>query len=96
MINIRKNTKNDIEQICKEAGITYLAVFGSQARGDQKKNSDVDLLVEFGVTPSLISFIHTKQKFEDVFNRKVDLVTKNALSKHLKPYVTQDLQMIYG
>lgn len=96
MINIRKNTKSNIEQICKEAGITYLALFGSQARGDQKKNSDVDLLVEFSVTPSLISFIRTKQKFEDVFNRKVDLVTKNALSKHLKPYVTQDLQMIYG
>jgi predicted nucleotidyltransferase len=96
MVRIINNSKNDIEQICQEMGITYLAIFGSYARGDEKKESDVDLLVEFKKTPGLISFIQTKQKFEKVFDRKVDLVTKNGLSKYLKPYINQDLQVIYG
>ncbi len=96
MTNIVQNSQDQIDRICKEAGITYLALFGSHARGDQKTESDVDLLVDFKETPGLISFIRTKQKFEKVFNTKVDLVTRNGLSKYLKPYIQKDLQVIYG
>ncbi|KUK79695.1 MAG: DNA polymerase beta subunit [Microgenomates bacterium 39_7] len=96
MTNIIQQSQVDIDRICKDAGITYLAIFGSQAREDQTDTSDVDLLVEFEETPGLISFIRTKQQFEKVFDRKVDLVTKNGLSKYLKPFIQQDLQVIYG
>ncbi len=96
MISIIQNSLDDIDKICKNADITYLALFGSQARGDENKDSDIDLLVEFKEPPGLISFIHTKQQFEKIFDRKVDLVTKNGLSKYLKPYIQKDLQKIYG
>jgi len=96
MLSIVQSSRLQIDKICKDAGITYLALFGSQARGNQTTDSDVDLLVEFKETPGLISFIRTKQQFEKVFDRKVDLVTKNGLSKYLKPYIQKDLQVIYG
>lgn len=96
MTNIVSQSQDQINKICENTGINYLALFGSQARGDQNTNSDIDLLVEFDETPGLISFIRTKQKFETLFNRKVDLVTKNGLSKYLKPYVQEDLQVLYG
>ena len=96
MISIIQQSRVDVDRICKDAGITYLALFGSQARGDQRSDSDIDLLVEFKETPGLISFIRTKQQFEKLFDRKVDLVTKNGLSKYLKPYIQKDLQVIYG
>lgn len=96
MTNIIQQTQVDVDRICKDAGITYLALFGSQARGDQRIDSDIDLLVEFKETPGLISFIRTKQQFEKIFDRKVDLVTKNGLSKYIKPYIQKDLQVIYG
>lgn len=96
MVNIIDEARADLNQICTDEGITYLALFGSHARGDQKIDSDVDLLVEFRETPGLISFIQTKQKFEKVLNRKVDLITKKGLSKYLKPFIDQDLQVIYG
>ncbi|MBU1130918.1 nucleotidyltransferase family protein [Patescibacteria group bacterium] len=96
MTNIIQKSQNKIDKICQDAGISYLALFGSQARGDERIDSDIDLLVEFKKTPGLISFIHTKQQFESVFDRKVDLVTKNGLSKYLKPYIQNDLQQIYG
>lgn len=95
MTTILNKSRADVEKVCKDAGITYLAVFGSQARGDQKLESDVDLLVEFKETPGLISFIKTKHQFEDIFDTRVDLVTKNGLSRYIKPYIQQDLQVLY-
>jgi len=88
--------QSDLKRICQEQGISYLGVFGSQSRGDVKPNSDVDFLVEFKHTPGLISFIRTKHLFEDVLGRKVDLVTKNNISKILEPYINQDLQTLHG
>lgn len=96
MTNIVQQSQKDIDKICRDAGITYLALFGSQSRGDQKITSDIDLLVEFKETPGLISFVKTKHKFEKLFNKKVDLVTKRGLSKYLKPYIQKDLYKIYG
>lgn len=95
MTSIVQDSREKIDQICKDSGITYLALFGSQARGDQNVDSDVDLLVEFKETPGLIGFIRTKQQFEKVFDRKVDLVTKNGISKYIRPYIQKDLQVIY-
>ena len=96
MTSIAQNSSENIEKICQELGISYLALFGSQARGDQEINSDVDLLVEFKKTPGLVDFIKAKHKFEILFNRKVDLVTKKGLSKYLRPYIESDLQKLYG
>lgn len=96
MTTIVQKSRDGIATICKEAGITYLALFGSQARGDERANSDVDLLVEFEKIPGLISFIRTKQRFEQILGRKVDLITKKGLSKYLKPYIQKDLEQIYG
>lgn len=92
---IRKH-KQEIDQLCQESGIRYLAVFGSQVRNEARTDSDVDLLVEFSVTPGLIKFIKVQHQFEKVLDRKVDLVTKKGLSKYVAPYVNQDLQQIYG
>jgi len=96
MTQIMQNSQDAIDKVCQEAGITYLAVFGSQARGDMKPESDVDLLVEFKQSPGLIGFIRTKNQFENIFKKKVDLVTKKSISKYLHPYVMKDLQQIYG
>lgn len=96
MIDLLQKHQEEIEKICHESGIKYLAVFGSHARGEAKTESDVDLLVEFSETPGLIAFIHTKQRLEQVLQRKVDLVTKKGLSKYIAPYIIQDIQQIYG
>lgn len=96
MSNLIHKHQYEIDKVCRESGISYLAIFGSEARGEAKEDSDVDLLVEFKDAPGLIEFIQTKQLLEKVLNRKVDLVTKKGLSKYIAPYVNQDLQQIYG
>ena len=84
-----------IAKVAKANHVSYLALFGSYARGEQRKNSDVDLLVEFNKPISLIHLIHTEHELEDTIGKKVDLVTKAGLSKYIKPYIQDDLTTLY-
>jgi predicted nucleotidyltransferase len=67
-----------------------LGVFGSYARGENNANSDLDLLVEFGVRISLLDLAGLEQDLSECLGVKVDLVTERALSKHVRPYVEKD------
>ncbi len=96
MDNLLSQHQQEINRICQESGISYLAIFGSEARGEAREDSDVDLLVEFKDAPGLIGFIGIKQQFEKILDRKVDLVTKGGLSKYIAPYVVKDIRQIYG
>jgi uncharacterized protein len=68
-----------LPELSKEYNISYLGIFGSYVRGEQKEDSDLDVLVEFSKTPDLFEFIGLKQELSDMLGVKVDLVMKNAL-----------------
>lgn len=87
--------QKQIEALARKNAIAYLALFGSYARGEQKPTSDIDFLVEFNKPVGLLHLIRTEHELEDVLNKKVDLVTRKGLSKYLKPYIDQDLKVIY-
>lgn len=84
-----------IKQICQEEGITYLALFGSHARGDAKPDSDVDLLVQYSKDVGFFELYDTQEKLEHALKKKVDLVTVGGLKKHLRPYIEPDLKVLY-
>ncbi|MBF0567751.1 MAG: nucleotidyltransferase family protein [Nitrospirae bacterium] len=63
--------------------VKTIGVFGSYVRGEQKKRSDIDILVEFSGSVGLIEFMQLEGYLTEVLGIKVDLVTKDAL----KPYV---------
>ena len=87
--------QSKIAKVAKANHVSYLALFGSYARGEQKKTSDIDLLVEFNKPIGLIHLIHTEHELEDVLGKNVDLITKGGLNKYLKPYIQNDLTTIY-
>lgn len=82
--------------ILKKQGVKKAALFGSQARGDFKKNSDVDLLVELPKKASLLDFIGLKLELEEKLSRKVDLVEYEALHPLLKERILAEQISIYG
>jgi predicted nucleotidyltransferase len=93
-------TKQDILTVLSEQparikalGVKRLGLFGSFVRGQQKAESDVDLLVEF--EPDQKTFDHFMQLallLEDVLQRRVELVTPEALSPYIGPYILKEVE----
>lgn len=64
--------------------VNTIEVFGSFVRNKQHKKSDVDILVTFIKTPSLLKFIELENFLSDKLGMKVDLVMKNSLKPRFK------------
>ena len=84
---IKKVIDQQAEVLTKKYKVKSIGVFGSVARGDNTKKSDVDVLVEFSEPIGLFKFIGLENYLSDVLERKVDLVTK----KGLKPTIKDDI-----
>lgn len=75
----------------EKLGVKSLSIFGSFARGEERPDSDVDILVEFEGRATFDRYIDTKFYLEELLGRKVDLVTPKAIKPRMKPYIMQDL-----
>ncbi len=90
--------REQLEAVCRAYHVKRLAVFGSTLRGEQRPESDLDLLVEFepGKSPGLIRFFTLEGTFTDLFNRSVDLSTPGFLHSSFRDEVKQHAQPIYA
>lgn len=88
--------KQKISPILKEYGVKKASVFGSVSRGDDRPDSDVDLLVELGPGPmDIYDFMQLKGDLEKKLGKDVDLVSARAINKFLEPYIRPELKIIY-
>ncbi|HLD33238.1 MAG TPA: nucleotidyltransferase family protein [Candidatus Nanoarchaeia archaeon] len=75
-----------IESVLQKYDIKKAGIFGSYARGDQKKKSDIDIIIE--PPPGIgLEFITIRDELEKTLRKKVDLVTYDGLSPYLKKYI---------
>lgn len=86
--------KSQLARLCREHGVVFAGLFGSQARGDASPDSDVDVLVRFDERRSLIDQARVEREIGEAIGRSVDLVTENALSPHLRDRVEADLEVL--
>ncbi len=86
---IYQTLKEYLPQLKEEYQIKQLGIFGSYVRGEQTKNSDLDLLIEFNPEArfGLITFCQLENKLSEKLGKKVDLVMKNSL----KPYLGKNI-----
>jgi len=76
--------------LAERFGVRRLALFGSFARGTQRDDSDVDVLVSFDQSPTGDQYFGAQFYLEDLLGRPVDLVSETALRERLRPYVERD------
>lgn len=76
--------------ILKEAGVTKSSLFGSYVRGDYRKDSDVDILVELPKGNSLLDLVRLEKKLQNALGMKVDLLTYNSVHPLLKDHIGKD------
>ncbi|OHB92763.1 MAG: nucleotidyltransferase [Planctomycetes bacterium RIFCSPHIGHO2_12_39_6] len=84
--------KKHEDTIKRKYGVKKMGVFGSFARGEGKENSDIDVLVDFKEgAKTFDNFMELKFFLEDLFVRKVDLVTVKALRPQLKEDILKEV-----
>lgn len=73
-----------------------VSIFGSFARGEHKKGSDLDILIKFNDRISLIKLVQIEQELSDKLGMPIDLVTENSLKNpRLRAYIERGLITIY-
>jgi len=82
------------EELRAKYKVKEIGVFGSYVRGQQKKQSDVDILVEFEVVPGLLKFIELEDYLSELLGIKVDLVRKSSIREELRDTILQEVVML--
>ncbi len=91
----RENNKKIITETLIKKGADFVAIFGSFARGEEKVNSDIDILVNFKEPISLFDHAGIELELEEKTGKKIDLVTRRGLSKYIQPFIQNDLITLY-
>ena len=83
------------QPMLKQFGVRRVGLFGSFVRGQQTQQSDVDVLVEFETNQKTFdNFMQLIVFLEDVFDRKVDLVTPESLSPYIGSKILQEVKYV--
>jgi hypothetical protein len=85
--DIIKKLRQNLPEITLRFQVKSLLLFGSYARGQQKKKSDLDILVEFSEPPSFFEFLALERYLGEILGVKVDLVMKEALKPAIGKHV---------
>ena len=80
---VRSTLKSVLPDLKKSYGVESLGVFACYAKGEGKRTSDLDLLVEFGQAPTMFEFVRLERHLAAILGVKVDLVMKTALKPEI-------------
>jgi uncharacterized protein len=78
------------ERLFQKYALKSMALFGSYARNEARKESDIDILVEFS-KPVGFEFIDLAVELEEMLEHKVDLVSKKGVKPQMLPFIEKDL-----
>jgi len=84
---IIKSHRGELEEKYK---VKSIAIFGSYVRGEEKEGSDIDLLVEFSQSVSLLHIVSLENYLSDILEAKVDVVPKKNIRKELKEKILRE------
>ena len=93
----RKGLEERLAEICKKNDIVFMAIFGSFAKGEQNKKSDIDIAIEFERTSEkrLLDLVRIENELRKIFKRKVDLGIFSSLSPYIIEDVKREMRVIY-
>ena len=92
MVNFDRNRLADL---CRRYGATRLRLFGSAVRGEERPDSDVDIIVDFERPVGFLELIRFENVLSEFFGRSVDLVTEPGLSPFIRDSVLASASVIF-
>ena len=85
-----ESIKKKILPILREYGVTKAGIFGSYARGENRKRSDVDILIKIDEGADLITLIRLRRMLREAVRRRVDIVEYETIRRELKKQILND------
>ena len=95
LAGIKQLLQEQLPVLSERYRVRSLAVFGSYVRQEQRPDSDLDLLVTFDETPSLLRFISLENYLADLLGVKVDLVMPEALKPQIGKNIMQEMEFVH-
>jgi len=86
--------KTMLPMLREKYNVRTLEVFGSYVRGEERENSDLDLLVTFDEVPSLFQYVALENYLSDELKVKVDLVMKDSLKPAIAKRILEEARAI--
>ena len=80
------------ERVLRDRGIMHAALFGSVARGDNRSNSDIDIMIEIdpNARMTVFEYVDLKDYIAGLFDQPVDVVNREGLKPYVGPAATSD------
>jgi predicted nucleotidyltransferase len=80
------------EHALRERGVTHAALFGSRVRGDNRPDSDIDLMIDIDpeAVQDIYAYVGLKNYIAALFSEPVDVVTRGALKPYVRPLAETD------
>jgi hypothetical protein len=92
--NVTDTLRQNRERL-QALGVRRIGLFGSFVRDEQGPDSDIDLLVEFAPRKKTFdNFMALSFLLEDLFGRKVELLTVESLSPYIGPHILKEVQYV--
>jgi predicted nucleotidyltransferase len=95
MVKSKEEILDTLKDVKKELKIEYrvktIGLFGSYVNNKQTATSDIDFLVEFENNADLFHFIGLSRYLEEIFNTKVDVISKPSLKEELKQDILEEV-----
>jgi predicted nucleotidyltransferase len=96
-MNLDKTKLETIKDYFRTRPVLKAYLFGSYVRGQADHQSDIDILVDLDYTQRIgLGFIQMQYDLERLLSMKVDLVSSSSLSKHIKPIIDNEKELIYA
>jgi hypothetical protein len=87
---IKSVLKDHKKEVCRRYRVRELGIFGSFVRGEQKKRSDIDILVSFSGLPDIFKYMELEDYLRKLLGKKVDLVRKEAIRPELRKRILRE------
>ncbi len=83
-----------MSELEREYGVASLALFGSYIRGEEREDSDLDVLVDLNQIPSLLDLASLQRNLSDHLHTSIDLVPKSGLREIIGTRILQEAVLV--
>lgn len=95
-IELTKNIEEKVISFLKDCGAKKISIFGSYIRGEATPESDLDIIVEFEESISLIDLVGFEMDLSEQLGIKVELLTEKSISPYIIEDVLAEAKVIYS